>query len=122
MNQPEVAEWELPPGGMFAPDLFGRPTEWYSKNIVIQLLSSHEEKIRAEEREPLKEVLASLAEMYMQYCSDKSGHSFMSAGEGAQEILERYGLLKGANAMGGDGGIDWDALDTILSKISNKTQ
>lgn len=49
------------------------------------------------------ELLYALASMYRQYCSGKTGHEFMGAGENAQEILEKYGILKGANEMGGNG-------------------
>jgi hypothetical protein len=39
-----------------------------------------------------KQLLIALAWMYEQYCGDNFGHDFMSAGEGAIELLENYGL------------------------------
>lgn len=41
------------------------------------------------------EVLASLADMYSQYCG--SGHAFMSAGENAEIILNQRGVLISGN-------------------------
>jgi len=45
-----------------------------------------------EHKNVLEEILDSLESMYQQYCQD--GHQFMTAGEGASELLERYGRLK----------------------------
>jgi len=53
-----------------------------------------------------QELLHALAGMYAQYCGDKSGHNFMTAGEEAQLVLEKWNVLKGANEMGGNGTID----------------
>lgn len=38
------------------------------------------------------DILDTLSDMYWQYCSD--GHSFMSAGERASYILEKYRVYK----------------------------
>jgi len=45
-----------------------------------------------EEDEQIEELEGALLRMYEQYCQD--GHSFMSAGEGASLVLEKYGLAK----------------------------
>ncbi len=37
----------------------------------------------------IKDLVDALESMYNQYCDD--GHSFMSAGEGASSVLEKYG-------------------------------
>lgn len=50
----------------------------------------------------LKEALVALGWMYHQYCGDNYGHNFMGAGEGAIEVLEKYGLadeIKGVNEI-----------------------
>lgn len=48
--------------------------------------------------EDIKELVDALESMYDQYCAD--GHSFMSAGENASEVLERYGFsFDGAGRM-----------------------
>ena len=60
--------------------------------------------------EEKKELLYALAQMYSQYCGDEAGHECMSAGEHAQEILERAGVLTGTNGWGGNGTIDWKKL------------
>lgn len=52
-----------------------------------------------------KEILYALASMWEQYCPPPYGHSFMSAGENAEEVLEDCGLLKK------DGYINWDLLN-----------
>ena len=67
-----------------------------------------------------REILEALAEMYTQYCGGRSGHMFITAGEHAQEILERYGILTDTNAMGGEGTIDWDGLKNIRSSNNNQ--
>ena len=41
----------------------------------------------------LTDALDSLGDMYDQYCPGKYGHDFMSAGEGAQDVLGQEGLL-----------------------------
>lgn len=40
-----------------------------------------------------KELLDALYSMYRQYCNDKWGHQFMSAGEKASELLENAGYI-----------------------------
>lgn len=41
----------------------------------------------------LLEVLEALCGMWEQYCGGEWGHEFMSAGEEAEEVLEKYDLL-----------------------------
>ena len=43
-----------------------------------------------EEKKQIEELVDALASMYSQYCSD--GHAFMSAGEQAEIVLQRYGF------------------------------
>jgi hypothetical protein len=63
----------------------------------------------------LFEALESLCDMWGQYCGGEYGHSFMSAGEGAMDVLEKYGLLKNATVCAGD--IDWDKLEELRKQI-----
>ena len=44
-------------------------------------------------KEENKELLDALYSMYRQYCNDKWGHQFMSAGEKASELLENAGYI-----------------------------
>jgi hypothetical protein len=55
----------------------------------------------------LKEALDALMSMWNQYCPPPMGHACMSAGEDAEEVLEKYGLLKP------DGNPDWNALERL---------
>ena len=48
------------------------------------------EEVIKEWRPSLYEVIEALADMYWQYCGDNYGHAFMSAGERASYILEKY--------------------------------
>lgn len=41
----------------------------------------------------LFEALEALCDMWSQYCGDEWGHSFMTAGENTQDVLDKYGLL-----------------------------
>ena len=67
----------------------------------------------------LNEFIDALARMYRQYCGGKTGHEFMGAGENAQEILEKYGLLKNANEMGGNGIVETHYEHFINSMMQN---
>lgn len=49
--------------------------------------------IKSEEHKRETELLDSLYWMYVQYCSGKSGHMFMGAGETASELLEDAGYV-----------------------------
>ena len=51
--------------------------------------------------------------MYVQYCGDNFGHSFMGAGENAIEILEKYGL---GNERDGVDEVKLDKLEASLTK------
>lgn len=59
-----------------------------------------------------KEALYALGLMWNQYCG-KEGHLFMTAGEQAEIVLQKYGLLDTDAA--GCGVIDYDRLDDLLS-------
>mgnify|MGYP003441409317 FL=1 len=41
----------------------------------------------------LFEVLEALCDMWSQYCSGSHSHMFMTAGENAEEVLDKYQLL-----------------------------
>lgn len=45
-------------------------------------------------KDALDEALDALGSMYEQYCGDEYGHMFMSAGEGASDVLEKYGKYR----------------------------
>lgn len=64
----------------------------------------------------LYEVLESLCEMWNQYCGGEWGHSFMSAGEGCMDVLEKWSLLKNTTACTGE--VDWDKLQEYENQIS----
>lgn len=59
--------------------------------IVVQLsaVSSALTAQREESQKEIEDLTSALISMYEQYCSD--GHWFMSAGEEASSVLERYG-------------------------------
>jgi len=61
---------------------------------VLQLIKSRDQRIALEAQQRTDELLDALSSMYEQYCGDKHGHMFMGAGEGASELLERYGRYK----------------------------
>ncbi len=61
----------------------------YSEDQVTLLEIEAAEIGRSEEREKSEILADSLIDMYGQYCDD--GHAFMSAGEHASALLERYG-------------------------------
>lgn len=63
----------------------------------------------------LFEALEALCDMWSQYCDGPSGHCFMSAGENADEVLSKYGLLKNDNGTGGD--VDYDRLEELRKTI-----
>ena len=48
-------------------------------------------RVRKETLEERIQLIEALESMYDQYCSD--GHSFMSAGEHAEVVLQRYGFI-----------------------------
>ena len=58
------------------------------KTFITNLLAAKDRE-REELIQTRLELGESLQDMYSQYCQD--GHSFMSAGEGAAELLEHYG-------------------------------
>jgi len=64
----------------------------------------------------LFEVLESLCDMWDQYCPQPYGHMCMSAGEGAEEVLFKYGLLKNDTGYGGE--VDWDKLEEYRKQVS----
>jgi hypothetical protein len=75
--------------------------ETYKKEL-LQTLEAKDQAWEQEVervREEKEEILESLEDMYRQYCYQ--GHAFMSAGEHAQYIIEKYGTLK----LGGAGEI-----------------
>jgi len=63
----------------------------------------------------LFEVLDALCDMYNQYCSPPGGHMFMSAGENAEEVLSKYGLLKNENAQSAE--VDFDQLEKLRKSV-----
>lgn len=80
------------------------------------IIQQHVEQAEAKARIEKLNILYSLADMYGQYCDGPYGHDFMSAGEGAIEILENYGLAIEAK------GIDYKALDKLNEDISTLQQ
>ncbi len=61
------------------------------KEWLRSALSRYRESVLEESNKDKEELAEVLLSMYTQYCSD--GHQFMSAGEGASEVLERLGYL-----------------------------
>lgn len=60
------------------------------------------------------EVLEALCGMWTQYCGGSHGHVFMSAGERAMDVLEKYGLLKNTTICEGE--VDYEKLEEYRSK------
>lgn len=54
--------------------------------------------------------------MWNQYCSGPAGHLFMSAGESAEAVLEKYDLLLNANGQSGD--INWEKLKEFAKEAN----
>lgn len=73
------------------------------KTVSSRTVSEYTDKaislIKSEEHKRETELLDSLYWMYVQYCSGKSGHLFMGAGETASELLEDAGYIV-AGTMG----------------------
>lgn len=63
----------------------------------------------------LFEALEALCGMWNQYCGSEWGHEFMSAGENASDVLDKYHLLKNDTGTGGE--IDWDKLEEYRKQI-----
>lgn len=59
----------------------------------------------------LFEALDALCDMWSQYCDGPSGHMFMSAGENAADVLDKYGLLMNDNGTGGE--VNYDKLEEL---------
>jgi len=77
--------------------VFDRPLQqWTGQAITdwwLEKLRTATEQARKEERlkvaEKVQDLSEALLDMYGQYCD--RGHDFMSAGEGASAVLEKYG-------------------------------
>jgi hypothetical protein len=64
-----------------------------------------------------KELLLALASMYAQYCAGAWGHKNMQAGEGAYDVLLKYGLIDNDNGLqGGTLKDDYEELIEIYFK------
>jgi len=67
----------------------GRKLGFESHVAFIKKLLAAKDREREETMQAHVDLGEALLDMYSQYCQD--GHSFMSAGEGASCVLERYG-------------------------------
>lgn len=65
-------------------------------------------------------VLDALCDMYNQYCGQPAGHCFMSAGENADDVLSKYGLIK--NDKGNGGEIDFEKLEELKRTASEDAE
>lgn len=63
----------------------------------------------------LFEALEALCDMWNRYCGGEYGHMFMSAGEGAEAVLEQYRLLKNDNGYGGE--VNYDKLEELRQTV-----
>ena len=63
----------------------------------------------------LFEALEALCGMWEQYCDGEWGHMFMSAGEQAADVLDKYQLLKDDNGTGGK--VDEDRLEELRKSV-----
>lgn len=63
----------------------------------------------------LFESLEALCDMWSQYCDGPNGHMFMSAGENAADVLDKYSLLKNDNGTGGE--VDYDKLEELRKNV-----
>lgn len=80
------------------------------KAFLATEIKAAEERGAEKERERTVEALESLCDMWMQYCPPPYTHMFMRAGEGAEQVLDDYGLLKR------DRNVDWDKLKALTKK------
>lgn len=69
-------------------DLSEQKVSNYIKEFIRSLINQTEQRVAIEK----EELAEALLDMYGQYCGD--GHCFMSAGEGASNVLERLGYAK----------------------------
>lgn len=90
------------PGTRYLRDLNDKLLALFTTELEKAVIATHIEKM---------EILYALADMYTQYCDGPFGHDFMSAGEGAIEILENYSLASESK------GVDYDAVDGLEKKI-----
>jgi len=65
----------------------------------------------------LFEALDALCSMWSQYCPQPYGHSCMSAGENALDVLSGHGLIKNEHGWGGE--VDYDKLEELKKQIDN---
>jgi len=63
----------------------------------------------------LFDALEALCMMWTQYCDTEWGHECMSAGEHAEEVLDRYGLL--IHVGGYEAHVDDDKLEELRKSI-----
>lgn len=87
---------------LYSDALFCRLFDQLRPFIAQQLQTQREEL----EREKL-EMLEALCDMWEQYCPPPYTHAFMSAGEGTEVVLDKYGLLKK------DRTVDWEKLKSL---------
>lgn len=63
--------------------------------------------------------LEALCSMWAQYCPQPYGHMCMSAGEEAEEVLDKHGLLVKDGGYGGE--VDWNKLEELRKSITPDT-
>lgn len=89
-------------------------------DIFRPIIASREAAARREGVEGQRvveiQLLEALGLMYQQYCSGE-GHQFMTAGEHAYALLEKYGMLNADEA--GRGEVKWEVLDAARSEGVN---
>lgn len=62
--------------------------------FIREDLREVDRRAREEEQEKLKELYEALGKMWEQYCPEPLTHLFMSAGENAEEMLDKYRYLE----------------------------
>lgn len=78
-----------------------------SSQLIYDIINPAITKEIKQAKKEQARLLDALGLMYSQYCSDKFGHDFMSAGEAAIDILEDYGIHSE----------DWEWTDKSYDKL-----
>jgi hypothetical protein len=87
---PSASELKLPQADMLADDIYGNQKEWYSKDSVLALLTTHSAHLVERNATDAKELYEALEMMWEQYCPEPFTHKYMTAGENCEEMLQKH--------------------------------
>ncbi len=88
-SAPEGANWPGPFASTMSQPYQDLQHDYFTMKQQAQAAEARAAQLQRE----LAEALDALADMYSQYCAPPYGHEFMSAGEGAADVLGRHGFL-----------------------------